>query len=133
MTGQGWILEWGKGPQEVEIGSAVELDGVLDRIDVEARGEGRPVAVILHSSAGRSVTIGLGRGFAVLGYDDPNAEHPSFFVPGEEDGGEPSEWYYGNQVGEWPPGAGVSVETARAALHEFRRTGERPTCVEWVE
>jgi hypothetical protein len=76
---------------------------------------------------------GAGADQSVLSWIDEDADHPYLLSKGETSEGRDVEFYYGNQMSQFPPGAVIPVETARQAMRDFLLTGQLPTNVEWAE
>lgn len=131
MTTDSWTIEYGDGPKLVE---DVPTQEVLTYLREVHRDADRPLLFNIAAGEDKVLTIGLGAKFSALGWIDENdADQPYVRSAGEADGDEPSEWWLGNQPSELPPGTGIPVADAVAAVEEFLRSSERPTNVEWVE
>lgn len=130
MTDQAaeWILLNGDGAVEIPIADLNHLDRELDLLADEAKTADRPTFMHIYPAAagfrdGPVLGFGIGESFSFLTWGHTHARGD----------GDKSDWYYGNQWSELSPGARMAVDTAREAVREFVRTGERPTNVDWTE
>lgn len=131
---QPMMLEYGEGPKEVHgIATVDQLDAELDRITAEAHTEDLPCVVNLISPAGRVLSMGAGADVSILSWTDEAADHPYLLSQGDSAGITPVEFFYGNQMSEFPPTAVIPVHTARQAMREFFTTNRLPTSVKWTE
>jgi len=125
-------LQYGMGPQTLELDGVEQVDAALDAIHTLARLRGVGEIVYLIAPEGSLMFLGLGRDdLSILTW--VSADGTTSYLPGDLDGGKPTEWAGENQLSEIPPGSGVPVETVREAAREFARTGRRPTSIAWVD
>lgn len=124
----------------VEVSSSVELDTVLDRIESE---EEDPTSVDIfrtgHGKNGTFIQIGVGHpDHSFVVFLDAKDADPDLSATGKEPGhvppSEPIGFDFGGEfVYCGNDRAMVSPKVTREAAHEFIRTGERPTSLEWLQ
>lgn len=121
---------------EVPVTTLSELDAVLDQVASYAAARKLPYAVqVDKADAPGSVMIGIGhpdRSF--IDWLMPKGRRQYAFDP---DIPEPAESTVFDVYGEWhehePEESRVRPEAAREAAREYLRTGQRPTCAQWLE
>ena len=124
------ILTWDG--NEVAIGSAAELDALLDRLTAEAEST-TPFMVTVARPDGATLSIGLGRADSVASYVSGSLDPPYFTSRGDGERSDPVEFLSGGEMTEFPPASAVPTAAAREALRVFLRTGELWPAVDWDE
>lgn len=118
--------------EEVEVGSAAELDECLDRLDAQARA-GEPFIASLVHPDGPMLSIALGADRSSLNY--MASMDPPYFTSHNPDG-DPDEtlaWYYFGAESEFNGDQVVPMEQAREAVRRFLADGRRPENIDWRE
>ncbi len=134
-----FTVEWGG--HQVQVATVEDLDEVLDRAERDRNPDGLPykIDLVLDGSGGEfgesGLQLGLGhpqRAF-LMWFGEPGGGlgHEAGLAPWT--GGLLSFDYGGVPTEDGPERLGLSPAMARQAAREFLRTGQRPTCVRWVE
>lgn len=107
-----------------------EIDAFLDDIAAHARDFGILVTVTRWETPG-TLYVGMNREVGVLYYTLGEAGH---YSQGDTTSDVESLTYDMQQTAtDFPPDAEVPVSDVRAAVHEYARTGTRPTGVRWQD
>ena len=125
---------WGNGGREF-IDSVGQLDALLDRIDSEARSDGRPQEVQLSAPEGDG-TLGvvLGHERSVLSYVPADGNPPYLTSVGDEDEDRPFTFYaFGNHHSESHWRHTIRADVARQAARTFLLTQSLDSRVRWAE
>jgi hypothetical protein len=127
------VVEWGQGQRE-EVESAAELDGLLDRVAVEARAAGKPQDVQVTVAAAGTLGIVLGDDRSVLNHIPADSDPPYMVSVGAEAGEDPFVFYVaGDHYSESLRRNTIPLEAARAAMRHFLATGELSPEVQWEQ
>lgn len=106
-----------------------EIDAALDRVDGLSDDYGDVATVVRAGDEGPALFMGLKGHVGALQYIEPGA---GYFSKGDgSSDGEPLKYDWQSNIFGYPPNAKVPVAVVRAAVHEFARTGARPTGIEW--
>lgn len=113
-----------------ELSGDFDLVAELRRVNEQHGRQGAPCWFLYHREEFPGLTVGVHGDRGALYWDDldtpatpvhgTNAEHVDYFTGGVH--------HY-----TFPPSAELPLEHVLAAVTEFVRTGQRPTCVEWNE
>jgi immunity protein Imm1 of predicted polymorphic toxin system len=132
MIEGGVLVSYGEGPKEVHVATVQELDELLDRVQEQARSEGRPLLVDINVTDDRLLCLGMtvDGELSMVSYDDMESG-VALLSRGTSDSGGQVEFFSGNQYSYFPARALISSQTAREAAREFLRTGRPSTAVDW--
>lgn len=134
QTGGRFEVTWGQDDRAM-ITSTDELDALLDRIDAEARGLGRPQDVQLTGpeDAG-TLGIVVGHDRSVLNHIPEHLDPPYLASRGEEDDDRPFTFYVaGDHHSEAAWSQTIPADVAREAARVFLLTGRRHDRIRWEE
>ena len=131
VTPHGYV-EWGEGPQSIQVATVEELDALLDRVDAEARVGQRPVLALVGLGGTRYLTVGLGDDDVGLTYND-SSDWRSWSSLGDLTGDDEVGFWMGNQPTYVRRRELVPIDLARQAVRELYDTGERSQLVRWYE
>jgi len=123
-------VTWGEG-HEALVDSVKELDTLPDRLQGEAAAE--PFMVDVTTSAGDSLSLGLGAAVTVLSWVAASGEPPYFSSLGDEAADGVLVFRYAGSSSEYPASSAISHEEGRQAVREFLLTGTRPANRAWTE
>jgi hypothetical protein len=125
-------VEYGRGPQRVRL-SEDEIDGLLDRIDLEARRGDGPQDVQVTAKSGGTLGIVVGADWSVLHYVPANLDPPYMVSVGDDQSEEPVVFYVaGDHHSETLRRNMITPDAARAAMRHFVATGALSPNVEWA-
>lgn len=124
-------LIWGE-DGEAAVGSAEELDALLDRLTGEAESS-EPFIVELVGDGGAALSMGIGRPLSVVNYVSASFDPPYFQSVGHAGNEDELVFLYRGEWSEFPPQSAVPTEHARDALRRFLETEMRPDSIAWGE
>jgi hypothetical protein len=126
-------VEWGHGPRLQRVDED-ELDTLLDRIDSEARRDGRPQDVQVKVEGAGTLGIVLGASWSVLNHIPPDLNPPYMVSLGSDQSENPVTFYVaGNHHSEVPGRNTIRPQAARAAMRHYVASGELSPDVNWEE
>jgi hypothetical protein len=127
-------VTWGAGGREI-VGNVQDLDALLDRLDREARRNGRPISVGLTRQGGAgTLSIVVGAGRSLLDHVPEDNDPPYLASVGDEDVDRPFIFYVGDgHYSELPWRHTIPGPQARDAARVFFRTGRLDDTVTWDE
>jgi hypothetical protein len=123
----------GKPPMAVD--DEVQLDEAIRRAADEARVRGKLGAIVIEASNKDSVTIVVGNSETVLSFDSADRNPPYYASKGVSNEDEPVMTCYLNFAHhtEFPRRYVIPLKDGIAAIKQFVRSGELPTCIAWQE
>lgn len=126
-----FTLRWGHMDQvhTAVIENSRELNDYLDDINDKFRDE----YVLISSSEGSQLGIGLGRDLSVLTFDETDAEGPYFVSIGKYKSDAPISFSLEDEDTEFSIDNAVEIEDAREAARLYVETGKRPDNIKWKE
>ncbi len=126
-------VEWGHGPREDRV-EEHQLDDLLDRIDAEARRDGRPQDVQVTVDGAGTLGIVVGAEWSVLNHVPPDRNPPYTVSVGSDQTDDVVTFYVaGDHHSEVSRRNAISRDVARAAMRHFVATGELQPAVAWEE
>lgn len=126
-------VEWGLGPRQ-EVVAEHQLDDLLDRIDADARRDGRPQDVQVSVEGAGTLGIVVGSEWSVLNHVPADRNPPYMVSVGPDQSDDPVTFFVaGDHHSETLRRNTIGQDEARAAMRHFVATGELTSELTWEE
>jgi hypothetical protein len=129
------VVRWGAEPSRTVVGTAPDLDQLLDQVDELARNAGLPQAIFLERAAeDGELSIVVGASRSLCSHTSADGEPPYLISVGEDASDDPFEFYVDwDHYTECARRNTIQPEQARMAARHFLLTGQLDPSISWEE